>query len=60
MKHLYCTTCKFMLTVGAEEAKAYKANIPLHCGQPMVTNGGEELPVAEEPKKGLGGKSKKK
>ena len=67
MKHLHCTTCKFTLPVGSpEEAATYEANMPMHCGQPMVTDGASASPAPteaapKEEKKGLfGGKSKKK
>ena len=70
MKHLHCTVCKFTLPVNPEEAKVYKANLPMHCGQAMVVDGGsapapepkEEAAPKEEKKGlfGLGGKKKKK
>lgn len=72
MKHLHCTTCKFTLEVGnSEEAKAYTANMPMHCGQPMVADSSaasvpatpehKEEALPKEEKKGFfGGLGKKK
>jgi hypothetical protein len=69
VKHLHCTTCKFTLPVeNPEESKAYAANMPMHCGQPMLADGAdapapaaaEPVPEPKEEKKGFFSRSKKK
>jgi len=64
MNHLHCTTCKFTLLCTPEEVPGYKANIPLHCGQPMKPDGNPDVtaptPVAAGPAPAAPAEVKKK
>jgi hypothetical protein len=60
MSALHCTTCKFTLNCSAEEAAAYKNEMPMHCGALMILAGEANVPKPSASAPAPAAKKKKK